>query len=461
MAAVSRWALCWRDRLVALSVLDQDALLYLLASLLALGTIFLGESADYREWAEIAVGPYGGAALISFLVARFHARRPQKKLKGGDLVRRGVIVGLLVTVVVVPLSWEVVLRSENKPGDQVQNEVTVIEACAHRVIQHKVCYLTHPKNIGSSAVSGSEDSFFPYLPGMIVFGLIPAISKATVLKDARIPLTGFSLIVISGALLIAGVRSKRRWRIFQVVVVLPSGALPMVTGGDDLPVIALMLLALALATRRRPMWSGFAMGLAGSLKFTAWPLLVLLALGEWDRQGRRAILRYSTAVVAVVIPVLAVGMGSNWHAFVLNAIRFPLGLTRVKSPAASPLLGQELVKLFPSAKPELIVILGLFGIAVVLYGLRRWTPSTPQSAAGFSGLAMLFATVLAPATAIWLLDLPARPIDLRGVVDAALCHGITRGAPRVRARARGSRGVRDLEESQRQPHHRRGLTVSG
>jgi len=172
----------------------------------------------------------------------------------------------------------------------------------------------------------------------------------------------------------------------------------MVTGGDDLPVIALMLLGLALATRRRPVWSGFAMGLAGTLKFTAWPLLLLLALGEWDRQGRRAILRYSAAVVAVVTPVLAVGMGSNWHAFVLNAIRFPLGLTRVKSPAASPLLGQELVKLFPSAKPELIAILGLIGVAAVGYGLRRWTPSTARSAAGFSGLAMLFATVLAPAT---------------------------------------------------------------
>jgi hypothetical protein len=398
MAAVTRWALYSRDRLVALSVLDQDALLYLLAAVLAFGTILLGESADYREWAEIAVGPYAAAALICFFVARRRTRQARSDAPGKDLVRRGVILGLLVTVMLVPLSWEVVLRAQNKPGDQVQNEVTVIEACAHRVIDHKVCYLTHPKNIGSSVVSGSEDSFFPYLPGMIVFGLIPAISKATVLKDARIPLTGFSLIVITGALLVAGIPSRRRWRIFQVVVVIPSGALPMVTGGDDLPVIALMLLGLVLATRRRPVWSGLAMGLAGTLKFTAWPLLVLLALGEWDRQGRRAILRYSTAVVAVVTPVLAVGMGSNWRAFVLNAIRFPLGLTKVKSPAASPLLGQELVKLLPSAKPELIVILGLIGIAAVLYGLGRWTPSTPQSAAGFSGLAMLFATVLAPAT---------------------------------------------------------------
>ena len=398
MAAVTRWALRWRDRLEAISVLDQDALLYLLAAVLALGTILLGESADYREWAEIAVGPYAAAALLCFAVARRRSRRAKGQARERDRLRRGVIIGLLLTVVLLPLSWEVVLRAENKPGNQVQNEITGIEACAHRVVQHKPCYLPHPKNIGSSAVSGSEDSFFPYLPGMIVFGLIPALSKATVLKDARIPLTGFSLLVITGALLIAGIPSKRRWRIFQVVIILPSGALPMVTGGDDLPVIALMILGLALATRRRPLWSGLAMGLAGTLKFTAWPLLVLLALGEWDRQGRRAILRYSAAVIAVVIPVLAVGVGPNLHAFVLNAIRFPLGLTRVKSPAASPLLGQELVKLFPSAKPELIAILGLVGLAAMLYGLRRWTPSTPQSAAGFSGLAMLFATVLAPAT---------------------------------------------------------------
>ncbi len=289
----------------------------------------------------------------------------------------------------------------------MQNEITGIEACAHRVLHHKPCYLSHPKNIGSSVISGSQDSFFPYLPGMIPFGLIPAASKTAVLKDARIPLTSFSLIVITGALVVAGIPSRRRWRVFQVVVVLPSGALPMVTGGDDLPVIALMMLGLALATRRRPIWSGVAMGLAGTLKFTAWPLLVLLALGERDRQGRRAILRYSAAVAAAVVPVLAVGIGSTWHAFVLNAIRFPLGLTKVKSPAASPLLGQELVKLFPHAKPEVVTILGLVGVAVVGYGLRRWPPSTPQSAAAFSGLAMLFATVLAPATRFGYLDLPA------------------------------------------------------
>jgi hypothetical protein len=233
---------------------------------------------------------------------------------------------------------------------------------------------------------------------MIPFGLVNATSGPPEFKDARVPLTGFSLIVIAAALLVADTTSRRRWRIFQVVVILPSGALPMVTGGDDLPVIALMLLGLALATRRRPVSSGLAIGLAGTLKFTAWPLLILLVLGEWDRRGRRAVWRYSLAAVAVVVPVLGIGVGLAPHAFILNAIRFPLGLTKVKSPAASPLIGQELVSLFPAAKPELITILTLVGLVAVGYGLLRWTPTTPKSAAGFSGLSMLLATLLAPAT---------------------------------------------------------------
>ena len=399
MAAVTGSLLRWRDRLVALSALEQDALLYLLATIFASGTIVLAVSDDYRQWAEMALGPYLVAAVISWWVSRRRARRAGGETgRAGDLLRRCLVLGLLVTAVLVPLAVEVVLRAESKPGAHVQNEVTVIEACADRVAHDKNCYLSNPKSIGTSVTSQSENSFFPYLPGMIPFGLVNATSGPPEFKDARLPLTGFSLIVIAGALLIAETTSKRRWRIFQVVVILPSGALPMVTGGDDLPVIALMLLGLALATRRRPVWSGLVMGLAGTLKFTAWPLLILLVLGEWDRQGRRAVWRYSSAAAAVVVPVLGVGVGLAPHAFILNAIRFPLGLTRVKSPAASPLLGQELVTLFPAAKPELITILALMGLGAVGYGLLKWLPSSPKSAAGFSGLAMLLATLLAPAT---------------------------------------------------------------
>ena len=449
MAAVTRTALRWRDRLVALSVLEQDALLYLLAGVFALGTLALAESVDYRQWAAIAAGPYLIGAVVCFFVSR-RGSGPKSTEPGErpDKVRRGVILGLLITVMLVPLTVEVILRADNYPGDEVQNEVPVIEACGYRVLHHKDCYLAHPKNVGTSYTGTSEDSFFPYLPGMIPFGLINATSGPAELKDARIPLTGFTLIVICAALLLAEVPSRRRWRVFQVIVILPSGALPMVTGGDDLPVIALMVLALALATRRRPVSSGLAMGLAGTLKFTAWPLLILLTLGEWDRQSRRAILRYSVAVVAVVVPVLGVGIGSNWHAFVLNAIRFPLGLARVKSPAASPLIGQELVVLFPSVKPELIALLGIVGLGAVAYGLRRWTPTTPQSVAGFSGLAMLLATLLAPATRFGYL---IYPLDLLTCAVLLTPFALLSGTEKEE-QAHGLGAVGDLEEAKREPH---------
>lgn len=403
MRAVVRAAQVVRDRCVAMSVLRQDAALYGLSALLAAGTVVMAVSVDYRQWAEMSLGPYLLAAGVSLAVARRRERRPASATRDKrDVLRRVIVLVLLLTAVLIPLTVELILRAEAKPGAHAQPEVPVIERCGDRVAQHLNCYPSYPKTPGISPSSDAKNidanSFFPYLPGMIPFGLINATAGPPELQDARVALSGFTIIVVTGALLVAAIPSKRRWRIFQVAIVLPSGALPIVTGGDDLPVIALLLLSLALATRRRPVLAGFAMGFAGTLKFTAWPLLVVLALSERDRQGRRAILRYLLAALAVVVPVLGVGIGLDPHSFVENAIRFPLGLTRVKSPAASPLVGQELVSLFPAAKPELIALLAAIGVAAVAYGLWRWRPSTPQAAAGFTGLAMLLATLIAPAT---------------------------------------------------------------
>ena len=172
---------------------------------------------------------------------------------------------------------------------------------------------------------------------MIPFGLVNRRLGPAELKDARLPLTGFSLIVIAGALFLAETTSRRRWRIFQVVVILPSGALPMVTGGDDLPVIA-------DAARTRsgdPPKARLVRGGDGSgrhSKFTVWPLLILLFWASGT--GRVGVPSGGTrlAAAAVVVPVLGVGVGLAPHAFILNAIRFPLGLTRVKSPCGQPTL---------------------------------------------------------------------------------------------------------------------------
>ena len=68
---------------------------------------------------------------------------------------------------------------------------------------------------------------------------------------------------------------RRPVRALQVLTVLPTAALPLATGGDDMPVAALMLLGLVALQRRRPVLAGLALGAASSLKFTAWPLALL------------------------------------------------------------------------------------------------------------------------------------------------------------------------------------------
>ena len=131
----------------------------------------------------------------------------------------------------------------------------------------------------------------------------------------------------------------------------------MATGGDDLPVLALMLLALVLADEGRPGASGVVAGLAAVTKQTAWVLLPFLALAARDREGRPARGRFSltaTAVVAVVvIPFLAWSPGD----FVEDVIRFPLGLGRQRSAAGTPTPGAGLIRLLPSMRVPLTLVL--------------------------------------------------------------------------------------------------------
>ena len=81
-------------------------------------------------------------------------------------------------------------------------------------------------------------------------------------------------------------------------------------------------------------------------------------------------------------------------------------------------------------------MLGLIGVVAVLYGLWRWRPSTPQSAAGFSGYAMLLADLAGARDTFRLSDLPAQPAHL---VRPPLT---SRASARARARPVESGAVR-------------------
>jgi len=145
-----------------------------------------------------------------------------------------------------------------------------------------------------------------------------------------------------------------------------------------------------------------------------------------DADDRPAPRRFVGAAACVAVPVIGVGYLTGPAAFVENVILFPLGLTAVKSPAASPLLGEVLVRAFPDHRKLIVAVLVLCALALVAYGLRRFTPRTPAQVVRFTAWAMLLATLLAPATRFGYLMYPANLF-----VSAYLLDGFAAGEAHI------------------------------
>jgi hypothetical protein len=181
----------------------------------------------------------------------------------------------------------------------------------------------------------------------------------------------------------------------------PLVAFPLAVAGDDMPVLALMCLGLALLWRpgrqNGPVLAGLALGVAAGMKATAWLALVVALALLAARDGRRAAASFAAtalAVMAVLVGPVAVVAPT---ALVDNTISFPLGLSHVKSGAASPLPGYLLAQ---TGHPGHLVAVGLLvlsGLAVALSLVIR-PPMDCRSATWrlIIGLVLMFS--LAPAS---------------------------------------------------------------
>jgi hypothetical protein len=222
----------------------------------------------------------------------------------------------------------------------------------------------------------------------------------------------FTILVVIVAMGLCRGPTGPRVLALQSMTVLPTAALPLATGGDDVPVAALMLLGLVLLQRRRPLWAGAALGVAASMKITSWPLAALAFLAARDRDGNRG-KRPSLLVLAglfgVMVPAVLPTVAENVPAFVDNVVRFPLGLAGVHSPAGSPLIGHVVVSLFPGFHRAFTVVLAVGGAVVLGYVLVRRRPTTPAALARLVGWVMAVAILLAPATRVGYM---LYPIDL-------------------------------------------------
>jgi hypothetical protein len=405
-------------RLQALSPEGRDAFLYACSALFAGITAFAVGIPLYRQWGQLAVGPYVVATGIMVVVAwRIRVRVADSAdppdASTGD--RRGKVVRVVAFLIVlfgatiVPLGLEVVWRSEGNAALHVQPEVVVVEQAGARAAHGHDPYRVVDKDGHILIHEHTEpiyELYYPYLPGMVLFGFSTGSRVEPRLTDARIQFLLFTAVVTLFALTRLRPPTDARMRALQVLTVLPTAALPLATGGDDMPVVALMLLGLVALKRRRPLLAGLALGAASSLKFTAWPLTLLALWAATDRERRRAIGRYALGVLLVVGPVVLPVALRNPSAFVDNVIRFPLGLAGVSSPAASALPGHILVATFPHIHRIYVVTMLIVGGAVLVWRLWRRPPGNAAEVADLAGWVMLIAILLAPATRVGYLLYP-------------------------------------------------------
>ncbi len=292
-------------------------------------------------------------------------------------MRLVLLVVVVVGAVAMPLGLEARWRVMDNRQGYAQPEVSVIERAGKSLVDGQDPYKVYEKNgrlVGEVKGLPAFESFFPYFPLMGVFGLPSATThRGNGLTDARIVMSLMTLIVSGVALGMLEATRRRKLRVAQILLALPTGALFLATGGDDMPILALSLLGVAALQRRNSVGAGVSLGLAAAMKLTAWPLALgslLVARRDDGRPTWRVVASIMAAIIATTVLPFA------WrapHAFVANVFAFPLGLTTVTSPAASALPGHVLTTLWPPIGHVLAPVTFLVGgYFVVRYVRRHW-----------------------------------------------------------------------------------------
>ncbi|MGH9021290.1 MAG: glycosyltransferase 87 family protein [Acidimicrobiales bacterium] len=380
----------------ALGPWGSDAVLYALSAVFALGLATSSTQPAQWHWGYLALGPYVGAALASLGMAR---RRPRREV----LSRVALLALVVMGSVAVPLGLEAHWRHTDSAtaAAMAQPEVPVIERAGSSIIHGRDPYRSyvHDGHL-VDAVKGvpAFESFFPYFPLMGVFGLPSAATHdRNVLTDARIVMSLMTLLV--SGLAIGLLRASRRKKILvaQVMLALPTGALFLATGGDDMPILALALLGVAALQRRQSVTAAVALGLAAAMKLTAWPLALGSLLVVRDRADRRTWKVTAWIIASIVFVTVLPFAVKNPHAFMVNVFGFPLGLSGVTSPAASALPGHVLTTLWPPLGHVLAPVTMVVGGVVAGRYLRRHSPINLRQLLAL--LSVAYAVLICVATA--------------------------------------------------------------
>lgn len=396
-----------------------DLALYALSAVFALVTALTSTLLPHRAWGAVAAWGYLLAALLVHLVQR------------RDLLAWAT----WGAVALLPLVIQAIQRADGRT-DRAQEEVLVVEHMGESLLHSGTPYLSRDE-IAAIPLDERLLGYRPYQPGMSLFGLPRAVAGDHWFTDARIWFAITTVVTLGAAVTLirsshhpTAVRpgptllrllrlrpaapesttaaetvstSPALVRAIQAATVLPVTALTLATGGDDIPVLALCLLALALAATGRPGWSGMAVGAAAACKLFALPVVAVLVVfttvtGAWRRFLPGAL---GLPLLALVPPLLA-----DADALVENVLRFPLGHGLVTSPAQSPFPGYLISQNLPGGRyiAAGLLVSAAIGIGI---GLLRRPPRTVRAAALFCGYGLLAAILLMPTTRFGYLLYPA------------------------------------------------------
>ena len=362
----NRFVVWW----VALHALRSDAILYGVSALFAMGLAWTSREPAQWHWGYLAAAPYAAAAVGAYVLGRRVVRRT-------NLMRLLLLSLVVVGAVAIPLGLEARWRHLDHGVGFAQPEVSVIERAASNVSQGKDPYRTYVYNGHVvDAVRGlpAYESFFPYFPLMSLFGLPSAETRnGAALTDARIVMSLITLLISGCALSLLRVTREKKIRIAQLMLALPTGALFLATGGDDMPILALLLLGVVALERRSNYVAGVTLGLAAAMKLTAWPMAFGALLVARERDGRSAWRTVATPMALIVAFSIVPFAWRAPRAFLTNVLSFPLGLAGVRSPAASALPGHVLTGWWPPLghvlAPAALLIVGYY---VTKYVQRHW-----------------------------------------------------------------------------------------
>ena len=365
-----------------------DAVLYGLSAAFALLTALTSTLLPHRAWGAIAWWGYAAAFLITFVV-----------------LRRLLLTSLVfVAVTVVPLVTQAVQRAGGRT-DRAQEEVLVVEQMGRRLLNTGTPYLDRP-DIAALPEPERLLGYSPYQPGMSIFGIPRALFGVHWWTDARIWFLVATVAALLWTLRLLAdlVAPPGLVLVAQSVAVLPICTLTLTTGGDDLPVLSLSLLAMAFTAKHRWVAAGIAIGLAGALKLFALPAaLVLVALALPLRRRTLCFAAFAFGLpLLVMLPALVVAPS----AFVENVLRFPSGHGLVTSPAQSPLPGHLIASSAPAGRTIALSLLVAAGLAIGVWLLRR-PPRTTAAAALVIAVGLTAAIMLIPSTRFGYLLYPA------------------------------------------------------